>query len=437
MHFIKRYLTEIVLIIGIILVYCFTALFNEAYIVRFEYNITEMILKKAAILGIVGLGAALVIIAGGIDLSSGSMIALSASLCCLVILVCCNVYWAVDPNSSERLLRILGDQSLVDRVTEDPTAIVPYWMIGVAILVTLLVTLLVGSLHAWLITVIRLPPFVATLASLVGLRSLAIIMNKAVSNELGNESVKLNIQDEAFRVMAAEWWVPVVLFIIIAGFLFVVLNYTVLGRHIYAMGGNEEAAKLSGIRTERLKWFAYCFAAFTAGIAGILMASDTSAADPESNGMMFELFAIAAAVIGGCSLAGGVGRVSGIVLGAIFLRVVIDAVEKLITGGGASNYQGLIVGFLVVMAVAFNEITGSLAGWRKQFFPGALGIVAIVAIGLLVGAVLAFSLQLSDNPNSWVTGLATGIAVAVVLGVVRLLSYLFSRVSTKDVATEK
>jgi ribose/xylose/arabinose/galactoside ABC-type transport system permease subunit len=261
---------------------------------------------------------------------------------------------------------------------------------------------------------------------------LAIIMNKAVTNALGNESVKLNIQDEAFRILAIEWWVPVLIFVVLSVFLFVVLNYTILGRHIYAMGGNEQAAKLSGIRTERLKWFAYCFGAFTAGLAGMLMASDTSASDPESNGMMFELFAIAAAVIGGCSLAGGVGRVSGIVLGAIFLRVVIDAVEKLITGGGASNYQGLIVGVLVVLAVAFNEITSSVAGWRKQFFPGALGIVALISIGILVGAVLAFSLQLSDNPRSWTIGLITGMVTAIVLGVIRVLSYLLGRFGSSE-----
>ena len=139
--------------------------------------------------------------------------------------------------------------------------------------------------------------------------------------------------------------------------------------------------------------------------------------------MAGELFAIAAAVIGGCSLAGGIGRVSGVVLGALFLRVVIDAVAKMIRAG-SDDFEGLIVGLLVVLAVAFNEVTGSQNGWRKQFFPGLMGLISVLTIGLLTGAVLAFSLKLSDDPNSWKIGIGTGIAVAMVLFGIRFGSYL-------------
>ncbi len=102
------------------------------------------------------------------------------------------------------------------------------------------------------------------------------------------------------------------------------LSRTVVGRHVYALGGNEEAARLSGIRTERVKWLAYCIGAITASIAGILYIGDQTAAVPLNLGQGYELNAIAAAVVGGCSLPGGVGTIWGTVLGVLFLQVVID-----------------------------------------------------------------------------------------------------------------
>ncbi|HMO12570.1 MAG TPA: ABC transporter permease [Pirellulaceae bacterium] len=415
MEFVKKYLTEIVLILGIFVVFGVTAIFNDAYTERFFDNVTTLILRPAAILGIFALGAAVVIIAGGIDLSSGSMIALSASLVCITTMVFCKL---LQPDA------------------DDPTGVVPVWVVCIAALITIGVAILVGSLHAWLITVVQLPPFVATLASLVGLRSLSIVMNKAVSKQFGAEAVIVNIQDSRYLLTNAPWWLPLAIFLTLALILWLILNFTVMGRHIYAMGGNETAARLSGIRTDRLKWFAYCFAAVTASIAGMLLASSVLLADPQSQGTGGELFAIAAAVIGGCSLSGGVGRVSGVVLGALFLRVVIDAVAKLITSGNSANYEGMIVGLLVVLAVALNEVTGSSAGWRKQFFPGALGVVALISIGLLFGSVIAFSLTLSDQvANSWLIGIIVALVTSSVLSLIKLLAWQLGK--TKSHALSK
>ena len=400
MNPLRKYLTEIVLIAGILVVFSVTACINDAYVSRFSYNASRLILQPAAILGIFALGAAVVIIAGGIDLSSGSMIAFSSSIACLSMLVMAN--W-LNPDAV------------------NPTADIPGWVIGVAIAITLAVSLLIGTLHTWLITVVRLPPFVATLASLVGLRSLAIIMNKAVTAEFGTQTIKVNIQDPKFYALGDNIWISVTVFLVIALVLYVILNHTVLGRHLYAMGGNEEAARLSGIRTDRLKWFAYCFASFTAAVAGNLFASLIQQSDPESQGVAQELFAIAAAVIGGCSLAGGIGRVSGVVLGAVFLRVVIDAVAKLIPSA-SDDFKGMIVGLLVVLAVAFNQLTDSREGFRKQFFPGWLGGVSIFTIGLLSGAVLAFSLEMSGDAGSWKKGLVVGLAIVGLLTATKFFS---------------
>jgi ribose/xylose/arabinose/galactoside ABC-type transport system permease subunit len=143
---------------------------------------------------------------------------------------------------------------------------------------------------------------------------------------------------------------------------------------------------LSGIRTDRLKWLAYVLGAVTASIAGVLYTAEVGSADPQTQARGYELNAIAAAVVGGCSLQGGVGQIPGIMLGVLFLRVVIDAVAKVV-GSGSDDYEGLIVGFLVVLAVAFNELRRFGISHRKQFFPGTLGWIAVFILALLAGLV--------------------------------------------------
>ncbi len=411
MNWLKKYQTEWVLLIGIVLVYGLTACFNDAYIERFQYNVTTLILHPAAILGIFALGAAVVIISGGIDLSSGSMIALSAATVCLLMMLFS--HWGMAQDGR-----------------------LPWWCVSVAIMATLLIGILVGTIHTWLITVVELPPFVATLASLVGLRSLAIIMNKSVTASIGNQSIKVNVNDPVFFAIGERWWIAMAVFLVLALFLHILLNHTVLGRHLYALGGNEQAARLSGIRTERLKWFAYSFAAFTAAVAGILYATRIQQSDPESQGRAGELFAIAAAVIGGCSLAGGIGRVTGVVLGAIFLRTVIDAVAKLVTAG-SDDFEGMIVGLLVVLAVAFNQLTDSKEGWQKQFFPGWFGWSAILSISVLVTAVASFSMRLSGRETAWRDGLLTGFLTAIVLTVFKTVAAIAKSERSRVAAREQ
>lgn len=385
--FVSKHLTEIVLLLGVLVVFGFTACVNDAYTTRFTYNV-QHIIRYTSMLGIFAIGASIVIVSGGIDLSSGSMIAFGGMICCMVISVLAHL---VAPDSS------------------DPTWGVPTWIIVVAVLATLSVGVLVGTLHTWLITVVGLPPFVATLASLVGLRSLALIMTKAVTAWQGQQAFKINIQDESFGLLGSKWWIPLLVFLIVAALAWILMNKTVVGRHLYAMGGNEEAARLSGIRTDRLKWLAYCIGTMTAAIAGILFSSEVGSSDPQTQGVGYELYAIAAAVVGGCSLQGGVGRISGVVLGALFLRVVIDAVAKLI-GSGSSDYEGLIVGLLVVLAVAFNQLSGQQGGWKKQFFPGMLGWATIPTISCVVGASV-----LTPEGNPTVGVVAGGVTFVVLV----------------------
>ena len=394
-RFTSRFRNELGLLIAIVVVLLATLIFNRDYVNEPTRNAKD-ILHQTALLGIFSLGAAIVIISGGIDLSSGSAIVFCGSVCALVMLVGAPV----------------NDEGMRDATD------VGLKVVLLAIAVTLLTGFMIGTLHAWLITVVNLPPFVATLASLVGLRSLAKILNQAVTDQLGNQQTKVRADDQTFELLK-DWWVALIIFLVLGGLCWLLMNKTVIGRHIYAMGGNEEAAKLSGIRTDHLKWLTYSIGGVMSAIAGVLFVAKVGAANPSTLAMGYELNAIAAAVVGGCSLQGGVGLIPGVMLGVLFLRVVIDAIAKVVRAG-SDDYQGLIVGFLVVLAVAFNELRRGTGESRKQFFAGALGISTIPILSLLVGTVLYVM-------NDLEVGVISGCVVLCLLFVMRLADARHSR----------
>lgn len=343
------------------------------------------ILRQVATLSIFALGAAIVIIAGGIDLSIGSVIAFSGTVCATVLLL-------LAPEEAQRADAPLGAH-----------------VIALACLAALAAGFLVGSLHAWLITVVRLPPFVATLATLVGLRSLS----RAVVAYVNQGSTQISIANQHFRYLSESLWIPALLCAALAAGAWLLMTRTVAGRHLYALGGNEGAARLSGIRTDQLKWLAYCLSAVLSSVAGILYVAEVAVIEPETQGKGYELNAIAAAVVGGCSLQGGVGTVSGTILGVVFLRVVMDGIAKVMKVG-ADVYEGLIVGGVVVIAVAFTQLRQ--AGRQgKPFFPGALGVVTIISLALLA-ALLAMLLGQNTGQNGKTLGALAGLAALVLLG---------------------
>ena len=321
------------------------------------------LVRQWSMLGLFSLGAAIVIISGGIDLSTGSVIAFSGTICATILLL-------LAPEAMTKSLPL------------------PLWTQALAIVGTLGVGFLIGSLHAWLITIVGLPPFVATLATLVGLRSLAWAICESVTQmALGGASTQIQIYDAGFRYLAKSVWIPAVLLVVLSAALWLLLSRTVLGRHLYALGGNEQAARLSGVATDRLKWVAYCTNAMLCSLAGILYICDQSVADPQTLGRGYELNAIAAAVVGGCSLQGGVGTVPGTLLGALFLRTVIDGIAKVIKTN-ATVYEGLIVGVVVVFAVTFTGRSAA-AGQRRSLFAGGLGVVTLLNLTLIAGVLMA------------------------------------------------
>jgi ribose/xylose/arabinose/galactoside ABC-type transport system permease subunit len=201
-------------------------------------------------------------------------------------------------------------------------------------------------------------------------------------------------------------WLPMLVFALLAVFTWFIMSRTVLGRHLYALGGNEQATRLSGIKTENLKWAAYCFSALTASIAAIFYIAKVNAADPITQARGHELNAIAAAVVGGCSLAGGIGTIPGTVLGVIFLRVVIDAVAKTIKTN-SDVYEGFIVGSIVVLAVTLTQARQLLAS-GQQLFAGMRGLCAIPTLVLISGLIALITL------GPWV-GLGTAVGLLVLL----------------------
>jgi ABC-type xylose transport system permease subunit len=169
-----------------------------------------------------------------------------------------------------------------------------------------------------------------------------------------------------------------------------------------------------------------------ASIAGIFYVSQVSVAEPQTLGIGEELNAIAAAVVGGCSLMGGIGTIPGTVLGVLFLRCVIDGIAKIIKTG-ADVYEGLIVGIVVVVAVAFSQLRGATQR-GKQFFPGALGWISIAVLGIFAGSLATVMVAqypegvleiqyfgLDSKVTSQQAGLAIGGLMLLVLVVLKLL----------------
>jgi ribose/xylose/arabinose/galactoside ABC-type transport system permease subunit len=322
-----------------------------------------MILRNTVLLGFFAIGAAVVIMSGGIDLSSGSMIALSATTFGAILML-------VDPEGFAA-----GSVS--------KTAVV------LALAGALASGCIVGTLHAWLITAVGLPPFVATLASLVGLRSIARGVTLAVTNHRS----QIDFSDLALRETLKNVTYVSIGFAIFAALVWFLMSRTVFGRHLYATGGNEQAAVLSGIRTDRVKWAAYVIGSVSAALVGVVYFADQGSAKPDVLGRGYELNAIAAAVIGGCALRGGSGTIPGVVLGCLFLRTVIDAVNKVV-GAGSDVYEGLIVGTVVVLAVTFSQSRD--AQRRGALLASPLGWTTIPILSAF--ATLSFYLFFWEKP---------------------------------------
>jgi ribose/xylose/arabinose/galactoside ABC-type transport system permease subunit/ABC-type sugar transport system substrate-binding protein len=298
--------------------------------------------QQSAINAILGIGLTFVIISAGIDLSVGSLLALAGLV-------------TAD-------LLVLGAPA--------PVAA----MAGVGVGVGL------GTINGLVTTWGRIPPFITTLGMMLVARSAAAVYSG---------STPISGLPEGFRRLSGTAaGIPVFILAVAAlyGAAHFVLTRTRLGRYAYAIGGNEQAAWLSGVPTTRYKVALYALSGGCAGIAAVLLTARLNAASPLA-GEMYELYAIAAAVIGGTSLMGGEGRVFGTLIGALIMGVLRNGLNLL---NVPSSWEGVVVGTVLVAAVIVDRTRhrarpgGRVTGWRRQ--RGRLALGALFA-GLLVAAV--------------------------------------------------
>jgi ribose transport system permease protein len=265
--------------------------------------------------GIFSLGLGLVIITGGIDLSVGSMFALQGVL----------------------LAMMLSEKH------------VP-WPLAVLLILALGAGL--GLLHGLLITRVKLQPFIVTLCGLLFYRGLArFIANdetKGFGEATGFEGLRNFMTGTLLGVPVAF-----VLLVIIAAIVALFLHRGVFGRYLYAVGRNEDAARYSGVNTNRIVASAYVTSGLLAAVSGVLIAFYTNSVSPSSHGNFYELYGIAAAVLGGCSLRGGEGSVIGILLGTALLQVLQNLVNLL---GIPSSLNFAVMGAVILLGVLADQL---------------------------------------------------------------------------------
>jgi ribose transport system permease protein len=265
--------------------------------------------------GIFSIGAGMVIITSGIDLSVGSMIALNGMLLVLAL-----TEW--------------------------------HWAWPVAALFALVVPMVLGLLHGILITRFKIQPFIVTLCGLLIYRGVARFIasdtTKGFGEAAGFQTLQKLASGDLFGLP-----MPFFLLIVISILMWLVLHRSVYGRYLYAVGYNEEAARFSGIKTRLVITCTYILAALLTGISGILFAFYTNSVSPSTHGNFYELYGIAAAVLGGCSLRGGEGSIIGIIIGTTLLLVLQNLVNLLQI---PSSLNFAVMGAVVLIGVLADQI---------------------------------------------------------------------------------
>ena len=224
---------------------------------------------------------------------------------------------------------------------------------------------LIGLAHGLLITKMKMQPFIVTLCGLLIYRGIARFYT---GDGTAGFTFGVSFPELEWLTMGRSFGIPhsFIAMIVVAAIMWVVLHRSVFGRHLFAVGKNEEAARYSGIRTHSVIIAAYVICAVLTAIAAIFFAMYTRSISPSSHGNFYELYAIAAAVLGGCSLRGGEGSIIGIVLGAILLQVLQNLVNLL---GIPSSLNFAVMGSVILIGVLADQ-QFSQSGLRRQEIVG-------------------------------------------------------------------
>lgn len=275
--------------------------------------------NQAAVVAIAGAGMTLAIASGGFDLSIGSVLAMAACM---------------------------GAKTLIDG------------SLAASIAVSLAVGVGIGIINGLIITKLKVPTFIATLAMMTIVRGLSLIYTKGRDINIITEPAK----ETAYKFFGGGYLfslpVPMLLMIIIFVVFYVILNHTAFGRHLCAVGSNEESAIYSGLNVDRIKIIVFALVGLTAAISAVIQTSQLMGVNAGTSGLGFELQAIAVVVLGGTSLSGGRGKLLGTMAGAILVAVVNNGLNLHNT---PIFYQYLVFGLILLSAV-------SIDGLRRKFF---------------------------------------------------------------------
>ncbi len=321
---------KVIGILGILAAVClYTAVASDNFL---QAGNLERIVHRTALFGVLSIGVAFVIITGGIDLSIGSVV-------CLVGVL---LPWLLVHHG---------------------------WSVPVAVAFVLGLGAIIGLLHGLLITRLGLQPFVVTLCGLLFYRGVARGLTQDNSQGFGTAFKGLRslataripiFGDAGFQLPATT-----LIFLVIAVLAAVFLNRTVWGRHLVALGCNEQAARYSGINTGRMTLLAYVISSTLAALGGMLFVLDINAAQPSDFGNFYELYAIAAAVLGGCSLRGGEGSILGLIVGSALMVVLSNMIN--LVHPRYQNIEFAIIGGVILAGVIADEVVRRFA--RRRLAP--------------------------------------------------------------------
>lgn len=300
-------LEKIIPFIGLILLVVVISILNTAFL---DLSNLLNLLRQVSINGLIAFGMTFVILTGGIDLSVGSILALSSAFTAILI------------------------TSGLDPI--------------VALIVGVLGGFLLGVFNGVLVTFGSMAPFIATLATMTIFRGLTLVITD------GNPITDLG-DSYLFQLFGKGYFfgipVPAVTMIIVFIVLAIILQKTTFGRHTYAIGGNEVASKISGIKVNKVKILIYGISGLMSALAGAILTSRLNSAQPTA-GTSYELDAIAAVVLGGTSLTGGKGRIVGTLIGVLIIGVLNNGLNLL---GVSSFYQQVVKGVVILIAVLIDR----------------------------------------------------------------------------------
>lgn len=296
-------------IIGLVIFSIIIALLNDRFLT--VPNLLN-ILRQTSINAVIAAGMTFVILTGGIDLSVGSTVAFSGAIAASLIAGGFNVF--------------------------------------LSILIALSIGALIGLLNGIIISKGKVQPFIATLATMTLIRGATLVFTDGRPISVGFEGPA-----EMFNFIGSGYFlgipIPIYLMILVFAIAYYILRQTRLGRYVYSLGDNEEATKLSGINTNKIKTSVYMISGLLAALTGIIITARLSSAQPTA-GDGYELDAIAAVVLGGTSLAGGVGSIFGTVIGALIIGILSNALNLM---NVSSYYQLMAKGLVILVAVLLDR----------------------------------------------------------------------------------